>query len=178
MSSYLKWSDTTIIIIAVIGNITGQFLTAFSKSMAVLWVAYVLWMLWNTITTISRSSITKFMASSEVGKAFSVLGVISSIFPFVTKPFFAFLYRETLATFPGAFRILTGSLYVLVFLLLIYTYFGMKKQRQNQDNEKPVGEEMLSLNNGDNEIESRDRDQKFSSLTESSKVESSPPPYK
>ena len=54
----------------------------------------------------------------------------------------------------------------------------MKKQRQNQDNEKPVGEEMLSLNNGDNEIESRDRDQKFSSLTESSKVESSPPPYK
>ena len=81
MSSYLKWSDTTIIIIAVIGNITGQFLTAFSKSMSVLWVAYVLWMLWNTITTISRSSITKFMASSEVGKAFSVLGVISSIFP-------------------------------------------------------------------------------------------------
>ena len=55
MSSYLKWSDITIIIIAVIGNITGQFLTAFSKSMTMLWVAYVLWMLWNCITTISRS---------------------------------------------------------------------------------------------------------------------------
>ena len=54
MSSYLKWSDITIIIIAVIGNITGQFLTAFSKSMTMLWVAYVLWMLWNCITTISR----------------------------------------------------------------------------------------------------------------------------
>ena len=55
MSSYLKWSDITIIIIAIIGNITGQFLTAFSKSMTMLWVAYVLWMLWNCITTISRS---------------------------------------------------------------------------------------------------------------------------
>ena len=115
------------------------------------------------------------MASSEVGKAFSVLGVISSIFPFVTKPFFSFLYRETLATFPGAFRVLTGSLYVLVLILLIMTYIGMRRQRQKLENERPVGEEeMLSLNNGDNnETEAQDRNQKFSSLNESSKVESS-----
>ena len=54
MSSVLQWRDTTILIIAVLGNITGQFLTSFSKSMGVLYFAYVLWMLWNTITTISR----------------------------------------------------------------------------------------------------------------------------
>ena len=114
------------------------------------------------------------MASSEVGKAFSVLGVISSIFPFVTKPFFSFLYRETLDTFPGAFRVLTGSLYVLVLILLLMTYIGMRRQRQKLENERPVGEEMLSLNNGDNnETEAQDRNQKFSSLNESSKVESS-----
>ena len=129
----------------------------------------------NSRQTICRSSITKYMASSEVGKAFSVLGVISSIFPFVTKPFFSFLYRETLATFPGAFRVLTGSLYVFVLILLIMTYIGMRRQRQKLENERPVGEEeMLSLNNGDNnETEAQDRNQKFSSLNESSKVESS-----
>lgn len=128
----------------------------------------------NNIEHIFRSSITKYMASSEVGKAFSVLGVISSIFPFVTKPFFSFLYRETLATFPGAFRVLTGGLYVLVLLLLIMTYIGMRRQTQKLENERPVGEEMLSLNNGDNnETEAQDRNQKFSSLNESSKVESS-----
>ena len=56
MSSVLHWRDTTILILAVVGNITGQFLTSFSKSMGVLYFAYVLWMLWNTITTISRYS--------------------------------------------------------------------------------------------------------------------------
>ena len=63
MSSVLQWRDTTILIIAVLGNITGQFLTSFSKSMGVLYFAYVLWMLWNTITTISRysSSILTFL---------------------------------------------------------------------------------------------------------------------
>ena len=109
------------------------------------------------------------MASSEVGKAFSVLGVISSIFPFVTKPFFSFLYRETLSTFPGAFRVLTGSLFVLVLILLIMTYIGMRRQRERLANEKPVGEEMLCLNNEDNETEGQDKNQKFSSsLIESS----------
>ena len=54
MSSVLKWSDTTIIIIAVIGAISGQFVTALTTQMWVLYIAYVLFMLWNTITTISR----------------------------------------------------------------------------------------------------------------------------
>ena len=54
------------------------------------------------------------------------------------------------------------------------TYIGMRRQRERLENEKPVGEEMLSLNNGDNETEAQDRNQKFSSsLNESSKVESS-----
>ena len=166
MSSVLHWRDTTILIIAVLGNITGQFLTSFSKSMGVLYFAYVLWMLWNTITTISRytssiftmillskmliarSSITKFMESNEVGKAFSVLGILQSLFPFVTKPFFSFLYKMTLEDFPGAFRVLTGSLYIFVLLLLIYTHFGMKKQeRENKNEQEHLGEEMVHLNN-------------------------------
>ena len=154
MSSVLKWRDTTILLLAVVGNITGQFITSFSKSMEVLYLAYVLWMLWNTITTISRSSLTKFMAPNEVGKAFSVLGILQSVFPFVTKPFFAFLYKSTLDTFPGAFRILSGSLYTLVLALLIYTHVSMKRQEREQlkardrkvGDEPHVAEEMMRLN--------------------------------
>ena len=163
MSGYLKWRDTTIIILAVVGNIIGQFLTASMSQIWVLYLAYILWMLWNTITTISRSSMTKFMESNEVGKAFSVLGIIQSLLPLATKPFFSFFYRDTLDTFPGeigkfegmcltisiagAFRILTGSLYILVLLLLIYTHFGMKKHEARMEREKQTGEEMVKLNN-------------------------------
>ena len=48
MSSVLKCRNTTILFPAVVGNITRQFLTSLSKSMDVLYLAY---MLWNTITT-------------------------------------------------------------------------------------------------------------------------------
>ena len=87
------------------------------------------------------------MESNEVGKAFSVLGILQSLFPFVTKPFFSFLYKMTLEDFPGAFRVLTGSLYIFVLLLLIYTHFGMKKQERENKNEEQLGEEMVHLNN-------------------------------
>ena len=114
MSGWLRWRDTTIIIIATIGTITGTFITAFTTSLNVLYFAYILWMLWNTITTISRSGISKFMESNEVGKAFTVLGILQTLFPFITKPFFSYLYKSTLETFPGAYRVLCGSLYILV----------------------------------------------------------------
>ena len=53
----------------------------------------------------------------------------------------------TLEDFPGAFRVLTGSLYIFVLLLLIYTHFGMKKQERENKNEEQLGEEMVHLNN-------------------------------
>ena len=143
MSSVFKWRDTTIIILAVICNITAQFCIALNTDLAFLYLAYILWMLWNSITTLSRSSITKFMESNEVGRAFSVLGILQAVFPLITNPFISFLYKMTLDTIPGAFRIWRGSLYFLVLFLLIYIYFGMKRQeipRKMPEPEKKIDE--------------------------------------
>ena len=87
---------------------------------------------------------SKLMESNEIGKAFSFLAVFQGILPFATKPFFAFLYKHTLETFPGAYRILTGSLYSVVLVLIILTHFGLKRlERRNSRNEKQ--EELESL---------------------------------
>ena len=143
MSGVFMWRDSTIIIIAVICNIVAQFSIALNTNIAFLYLAYVLWMLWNSITTLSRSSITKFMEQNEVGRAFSVLGILQAIFPFLTNPFISFLYKMTLETLPGAFRIWRGSLYFLVFFLLIYIHRGMKKQEKLK---KAEGEERENEN--------------------------------
>ena len=119
MSSVFKWRDTTIIILAVICNIIAQFSIALNSDLAFLYLAYVLWMLWNSITTLSRSAITKFLDPFEVGKAFAVLGTLQAVFPLITNPFISFLYKMTLETIPGAFRIWRGSLYFIVLFLLI-----------------------------------------------------------
>ena len=55
MSSYLKWRDTIILIIAVTFIIIGFFLTAFNTELWVLYLSYALFMLWNTVTTTCRS---------------------------------------------------------------------------------------------------------------------------
>ena len=57
MSSVFKWRDTTIIILAVICNITAQFCIALNTDLAFLYLAYVLWMLWNSITTLTLETI-------------------------------------------------------------------------------------------------------------------------
>ena len=127
MSSVLKWRDTTILMIAVFCAIVGQFVTALFRQMWILYLCYVLFMLWNTITTTSRSNMSKLMESNEIGKAFSFLAVFQSILPFATKPFFAFFYKHTLETFPGAYRMLTGGLYSVVLVIIILTHFGLKR---------------------------------------------------
>ena len=136
MSSVLKWRDTSILITNVVGVIIGCFMLAFSDKMEVLYLAYVFWILWATTSTLSRSSISKFLEDNEVGKAFTVLAIFTSVLPFLTKPFFSFLYKETMVDFPGAWILLVAILYIFVLLVLIYCHFGMKKQdRENKREE-------------------------------------------
>ena len=145
MSSVFHWRDTTIIILAVVCNIIAQFSIALNSDIIFLYLAYVLWMLWNSITTLTRSSITKFLDSNEVGRAFSVLGTLQALFPLVTNPFISFLYKMTLETLPGAFRIWRGSLYFIVLFLLIYIHLGLKKEHRSVKEEEP--KEMLMTQN-------------------------------
>ena len=146
MSGFFKWGDTTIIMIATFGIIVGEFLEAFNNKIYILFISAVLKLLWSAITTISRSAITKLMESNEVGKAFSVLGVLGALFPVITKPFYSYLYKTTLETLPGAFYVLSASLYVLVFCLLIYTHTGMKKLGKIMMEHEKTKEGEMSLN--------------------------------
>jgi len=143
LSGFLKWRDTTILMTAVFFNIIAQVVVAFNNKVWVLYIVYLFWMLFNTITTTSRSNLSKLMDSAEIGKAFSVLGIIQALLPMATKPAFSFLYKATLETFPGTYRLLTASLYCIVLGLLVYTHFGLKKMDKTVANRDP--EEMKEL---------------------------------
>jgi len=144
LSGFLKWRDTAILTTAVVCNIIGLVMVAFNTKIWVLYIVYIFWMLNNTITTTSRSNLSKLMESAEIGKAFSVLGIIQALLPLATKPAFSFLYKATLETCPGIYMLLSASLYSLVVGLLIFTHFGLKKL--DEKGSVPGNEELEKLN--------------------------------
>ena len=127
LSGYLEWRDTTILLVAISCTILSQFGTALLSQLWALYLGYVLNMLWNSITTTARSNMSKLMESNEIGKAFTFLAIFTGIIPIATKPFFAFLYKNTLETFPGAYKILSASLYLGILLIILLTHFGLKR---------------------------------------------------
>ena len=149
LSGYLMWRDTTILMFAVLFAIIGHLIVAFNTKVWVLYIAYIFWMLFNTITTTSRSNLSKLMMSTEVGKAFSVLGILQALLPLASKPVFMFIYKTTLDTFPGAYRVLTASLYCIVLGLIIFTHFGLKRMNKDQLEQEP--EEMKGLKDPTND---------------------------
>ena len=62
----------------------------------------------------------------QIGKAFSVLGILQALLPVVSKPAFAFLYQQTLASFPATFLLVVAVLYSGVLAILVFTHFGLK----------------------------------------------------
>ena len=143
LSGHLRCRDTTILLAAVLLNIIAQLIVAFNNKVWVLYIAYGLWMLFNTITTTCRSNLSKLMDPTEIGKAFSVLGIIQVLLPMAIKPAFSFLYRATLETFPGTYRVLSAGLYCIVLGLLVFTHVGLKRMETRGASMDP--EEMKEL---------------------------------
>ena len=133
LSSVLKCRDTTILFLAVLSNIIASYIVAFNSEVWVLYACYVLWMLNSTITTTSRSNLSKMMSSKEIGRAFSVLGLFQALLPVAISPAFAKLYEETLRTFPAAFLVVLASMKFIILALVIFAHFGMKRMEKMED---------------------------------------------
>ena len=74
----------------------------------------------------------------EIGRAFTILSLFQGILPFATRPFYAFLYKHSLHIFPAAFRVLTGSLYLLVLAIIIFAHFGLIRIEKSEKSEEKV----------------------------------------
>merc|ERR1719400_1361706 len=128
LSGVLKLRDTVILSLAVTGVIISDLIRAFNDQLLVLYIAMVFSMLANTITTTSRSNLSKLMEEQEIGRAFSILGILQALLPVVTKPAFAILYQKTLKIFPATYLIVVSIFYAGVLAILIFTHFGLKKR--------------------------------------------------
>ena len=56
---------------------------------------------WYILKQIPRSMITKLIGPLEIGKVFSVLAAFQAIMHLIASPAYGFIYKRTVATFPG-----------------------------------------------------------------------------
>jgi len=151
LSQKMKLHDTTIGMLAIVGCIIQSIMLCFTPSGSEYsWMIYVgslFSFLSGSITTCTRSLTTKCVGPMEVGKVFSIMGALQAMVPLVAGPMYAFMYRETVETFPGMYLLFGAGLYLVVMELLTFVYVGMKRSgvlnRDTKDDFKPVHMEQL-----------------------------------
>lgn len=73
-----------------------------------------------------KSIISKTIPASELGKIFSVLGIIDSIDAFIFPSLYSFVYLHTVETFIGAFYFLSEFFFVLTLIMFIVIYILLR----------------------------------------------------
>ncbi|XP_059079164.1 lysosomal proton-coupled steroid conjugate and bile acid symporter SLC46A3-like [Tigriopus californicus] len=132
LTETLKFHDTTLGFWGVIGSLINTIIMAFAREGWWLYLGSVIAFLGPTITTSSRSLVTKCVGPFEVGAAFSIMGAIQAMVPLCAIPFFGFTYKATIEWFPGTFLLVSAVLYVIVAVLLIVANIGLRKVERTE----------------------------------------------
>ncbi|XP_023336366.1 proton-coupled folate transporter isoform X2 [Eurytemora carolleeae] len=162
LTEKVKLHDTTIGVIAIASCIVQAIMVCFIPSGEeyewLIYLAGVISFLGVSITTTTRSLVTKCVGPLEVGKVFSIMGAFQASVPLVGSPTYAYIYKGTIETFPGAFLLFSASVYLVVLALLVGVNLGMRKsgvfKRETKSDFQPIHMEGL--------LQKKDEDTKFS----------------
>ena len=98
------------------------------------WVLFVIWtifyLLYFNIFTTTRSAMSKLMDPTEIGKAFSVLGVLEACLALVAKPLYGFMYQASLDIFAGLWMVVSVGFLLIALLIAIILHCGMKSHQK------------------------------------------------
>ena len=132
-------------------SIIGYLIFALSYDLTLLLLGYVFWAFYANITTTSRSCLTKLVNPSEIGSVLGIVGIFQSLLSIVSKPFYGFLYKSTVAVFPATYLFVSISLFSVALVTLIVAHVGLKKRQGEMEalqlenaNEKAVTENLLT----------------------------------
>lgn len=82
-----------------------------------------------------KSIISKTIPEAELGRIFSVLGIIDSLDAFVFPSLYSFVYLKTVDVFIGAIYFLSEFFFVLTLIMFIAIYVLFKEnERKEEDN--------------------------------------------
>merc|ERR1711915_816612 len=94
-------------------------------------LAAVFYPLMYNIATTSKSAISKFLAPTEVGKIFGMLGIMEALLATLSKMSFGMMYQATVGSCPALFLYVSSSLLFLALIFAIIVHVKMKTADKN-----------------------------------------------
>ena len=143
-----KLRDTTILIMAFTPAIIAWTSEAFTSQIWILYLNRALFYpLWANLSSTSRSLMSKMMEPTEVGKAFSLLGLIESVMGLIFKPLYGMLYRATVESFAGAWVLVSTASLLVGLLLILPIHIGTRNTTaKNEAHEEKKSMKLLKNN--------------------------------
>ena len=120
------FKDSTLLITGLSALVASSLIKAVATNAYHLYTMVIFTGLCSFSLTTTRSILSKIVGPLDVGKVLAVLGALQSLIPFMSSPFFAYIYRSTLATTPNAFIFTEMGLYSLTVIMGIMIKFLLK----------------------------------------------------
>merc|ERR1712179_223306 len=149
-----KLRDTSLIIFALLTSIVGYVIFAMGKTVPVLVIGYSCFAFYASINACSRSIVSKLVEPTEIGALFSMIGITQAVMSLLSKPFFAVLYKSTVALLPGTYLLVVAGGLGLVLIPITFAHIGLKKVQAREEAsalhlKKEEEKEMLEKQEGD-----------------------------
>lgn len=85
-----------------------------------------------------KSIISKTIPADELGRMFSVLGIIDSIDAFIFPSLYSFVYLKTVETFVGAIYFLSEFFFALTLIMFIAIYILLKDSTNKDEKDSEM----------------------------------------
>ena len=81
---------------------------------------------------------SKLVEPEEIGKIFTIIGVLEALMSLVAKPMFGFIYQATLEILPGLWLVILSTFLVITLVIAIITHVGMTRERKAREEVEDV----------------------------------------
>ncbi|XP_046995516.1 proton-coupled folate transporter-like [Schistocerca americana] len=134
----LHFSETLVAAFGFVCKIISALLAAFSPYSWYLYLAALANAFGGICTSLIRSTMSKTVPPSEVGSVFSLTAALESVMPLVASPLYTAVYNATIASFAGAFYLMSAVFYTVnVGLSLALAFLQRKCSRSGYYEELP-----------------------------------------
>lgn len=119
LKKYLQISDMAIGILALTSSIIDSTFKAFATETYQMYLSSVFGFFRLLTTPVFRSIMSNVLPHGEIGKIYSATTGFEAFSGLGAGPLYSNIYNKTLTTFPGAFQLITASVFIVDLILAI-----------------------------------------------------------